>query len=99
MEPNIFENRELCWLYELALANGMSRDFLTKLVDAGDLKAVDMACSGAKRRKLAVHRDSWNAFIEKRTTVGARDANKKPSRRRSKVGKAKDLLARGKRKK
>ena len=97
-EISIFADREICWLHELATANGISRDFLTKLVKAGDLEAIDMAPSGTKRRKLAVHRDSWNDFIERRKTVGTANANRPTTRRRRKQRKPKDFLSLGKRK-
>ena len=98
MNLSIYQDRDICWLHELAVATGFSRDFLSELVAAGDLEAIDMSHSHSKRRKLAVHRDSWAAFVERRSTSREKHGKTTLCRRSKKKKQPKDFLSRGKRK-
>jgi hypothetical protein len=96
MPLSIFDNRELVWLHELARATGFSKDHFRKLVDSGDLIAVDMSATEAKRRKLAIHRDAWIAFERARTTSTVRPP-RFHSKRACRPKATNDFLAKGKR--
>ena len=93
---SIFDDREIVWLFELAAATGMSRDLFDKLIATGDLIAIDMSASNAKRRKMAVHRDSWNAFLRERTTSNVHSKQSKSKQRKQQQ--VTDYLKKGKRK-
>lgn len=95
MEDSIFKSHDIIWLHELAARTGISKEYLDKLVRAGDLIAIDMSATGSKRRKIAIRRDAWYEFLKQRTTTAIVRPRRPPPRRIK--PKVPDYLGRGKR--